>query len=638
MAEAIWNFPKLGEGQGQGYTDSGIETFKGNELIDNIAREICQNSLDAKNRDNNNPVKVHFNLKTINKKDFPLFEDYYCYMQGCQRFWEHKDEKQVTKFIQRVFNVFAKDTINFLIVSDYNTNGLINSDAAPHEKSVWRALVCEDGVSVKGENSGGSYGIGKNAPFACSDISLVFYNTYAKDGKEAFQGVARVATLYDKDNEMTQSIGHFKSNEKYKPITPGIKCAFRDMFKREEYGTDIIIAGCEKFTSTRNWQEKLKQAIIKNFFLAIYEKQLVVSVENEEINSDNLSEYINKYRNVNNECLLTAQLFETFTNPDEYICENILGTADLGIYLKADKNYKRKIAKFRLSGMLVGKSNGQIIQNFNAVIVVRGKELDALLRLTEPPKHNKWEYSRVDDDTLKEKVKMCIRLINEKVKKLIDKKYKITPEDSVDGGVGEYLPDDINDLSHKQKGDDKLKPIVQLTTKPKTNKLITEDNPLPEFHILGNPDSVSGEETGIRDFSKKRELPTSPLPPPIDKIEKEEQFKQDIAGKKHYKIHRDFNYKRIFPKNYNQGLYQVVLSSKNDIERLFINFAVIGEGASKDSLKTIQYHVDGQNIPINDSKIGPLKLIANESKEIFVTFENKEKMVINMDIFEEVFE
>ena len=40
MANARWDFPKLGGGQKQGYTNSGIETFKGTELLDNLAREI----------------------------------------------------------------------------------------------------------------------------------------------------------------------------------------------------------------------------------------------------------------------------------------------------------------------------------------------------------------------------------------------------------------------------------------------------------------------------------------------------------------------------------------------------------------------------------------------------------------------
>ena len=58
-----WDFPLLGTGNEQGYSNAGIETFKGTELIDNLAREICQNSLDAK-QSVDVPVIVSFSLKS----------------------------------------------------------------------------------------------------------------------------------------------------------------------------------------------------------------------------------------------------------------------------------------------------------------------------------------------------------------------------------------------------------------------------------------------------------------------------------------------------------------------------------------------------------------------------------------------
>ena len=41
-----WNFPSNNYGQILGIADSGVETFKGTP-IKSLAREICQNSLDA---------------------------------------------------------------------------------------------------------------------------------------------------------------------------------------------------------------------------------------------------------------------------------------------------------------------------------------------------------------------------------------------------------------------------------------------------------------------------------------------------------------------------------------------------------------------------------------------------------------
>ena len=60
-----WRFPILDGGKKQGINDSGIATFAGSELYNNLAREICQNSLDAKDEEIKDPVVVSFNLKTI---------------------------------------------------------------------------------------------------------------------------------------------------------------------------------------------------------------------------------------------------------------------------------------------------------------------------------------------------------------------------------------------------------------------------------------------------------------------------------------------------------------------------------------------------------------------------------------------
>jgi len=369
MANAKWDFPKLGGGQKQGYTNSGIETFKGTELLDNLAREICQNSLDARDNDSNEPVRVEFKLTTIQKENFPFLQEYLKYLKNGKRFWQDKNDKKVMQFLEKAENLIEGNDIKVLSASDYNTTGLIGSDCGIMESSIWSALVSSDGVSDKSDGSGGSYGIGKNAPFACSDLSLVFYNTYAKDSKKALEGVARAATLLDANNNLTQAIGHYRSDEDYKPITEDIDCPIRDKFARNLYGTDIIIVGCNSFIEkNRDWQDKLIQAVLHHFLLAIMEKKLIVMVETEIINDETLPVLIEKYKNTNTNSFLTSNFYETLTSPEGgVIYKTIIDENDLEIYLKSKPEYKRKIAKFRRSGMLVwehGKRTYQILQPF----------------------------------------------------------------------------------------------------------------------------------------------------------------------------------------------------------------------------------------------------------------------------------
>ena len=58
-----WNFPSNDYGQRQGISNSGVETFKGRP-IKSLAREICQNSLDA--GIDNKTVKIVFENFEIN--------------------------------------------------------------------------------------------------------------------------------------------------------------------------------------------------------------------------------------------------------------------------------------------------------------------------------------------------------------------------------------------------------------------------------------------------------------------------------------------------------------------------------------------------------------------------------------------
>lgn len=86
MQTISWRFPPLSGGTRQGYTNNDIEAFKGEELMDNLAREVCQNSLDAKILTNKDPVRVVFELKKVPSSDYTVFSDYTACIAGCRRY------------------------------------------------------------------------------------------------------------------------------------------------------------------------------------------------------------------------------------------------------------------------------------------------------------------------------------------------------------------------------------------------------------------------------------------------------------------------------------------------------------------------------------------------------------------------
>lgn len=644
MANAKWDFPQLGGGQKQGYTNSGIETFKGTELLDNLAREICQNSLDAKDPSKNEPVIVEFKLTTIQKEGYPFLQEYSEYLKRGKIFWQDQSDKKVMQFLNRAEKIIEENEIKILSASDYNTTGLTGADCGIMNTSAWSALVNSDGVSDKSEGSGGSYGIGKNAPFACSDLSVVFYNTYAKDEKKVFEGVARAATLLDSNNKPTQAIGHYRSddtsNDNYKPITEDIACPIRDKFARDKYGTDIIIVGCNSFIEkNHDWQDKLVQAVLHHFLLAIMEKKLIVKVETEVINNETLPLLIEKYKKANTNSFLTSNFYETLISPEgDVIYKTIIDENDLEIYLKSKPDYKRKIAKFRRSGMLVWEHGKRTYQNFTAVVIVRGEQLNEILRKTEPPKHNIWDAKRIEDKEEAKQAQKYIDQIDDEILSSISDIYREEISDSVDSGVGEFLPDDLSNLSEKKPGTDKLKPVIKIVEKPKLQKIYMNEN----MDIAGTDEGKEvPDDNSVHNSSDSDHR--FPEYKPQNKVERDDDSDKDGSegispqeGTKKLITYPNIKYQRITAVSQNAGLYKIILSPTEDCNSLHIEFSAIGEGDSNDKIIVEKYTIDKQTMPCNNTKIGPVAVEKDEAKEIFVTFENKEKMLINMNITEEV--
>lgn len=191
MGKVCWDFPLLGTGNETGNNIAAITMFKGTGIMDGLAREICQNSLDAKNKalPDNIPVRVVFELVEIEKNKFDLFKGYEDAIDNCIAYWNKNplSTEKIRDFLNSIKHYLNSSIIPMLNISDYNTVGLKGVNAADNEISYWNLLVNSEGISIKQDDtSAGSFGIGKNAPFAYSALNLVVYNTLAEDGGRAF--------------------------------------------------------------------------------------------------------------------------------------------------------------------------------------------------------------------------------------------------------------------------------------------------------------------------------------------------------------------------------------------------------------------------------------------------------------------
>ena len=260
----------------EGLGDAGIETFRETPYA-SAAKEAGQNSRDAME---NHPVVLKIKLREIEREDIPCIAQLSETIDAClQRVEERPNEKE-EDFFKRARHILDQDKIKVLEMADYNTRGL-EGPAIPGKP--FYALLKSSGVSNKrqGETSIGSFGIGKNASFAISDLQTVFYSTVYKDkdsGEKRFlaQGKVKLVSHTDADELPRKATGWWGLPD-YKEID---ESGFvPDWLKRDEIGTSVFSIG---FREEENWHFRVAAAVIKTFFVAIHDGDMVFEV-NEDL-------------------------------------------------------------------------------------------------------------------------------------------------------------------------------------------------------------------------------------------------------------------------------------------------------------------------------------------------------------------
>jgi hypothetical protein len=457
-----WNFPLNNDGAEVGLNDAGIETFRGNP-IEALAREINQNSCDAR-KDEELPVEVHFTLQRVPTNKFPRKDSYIGILQSCLDYWGHIEKPR--KFFENAINILENDYMNVLKISDYNTIGL--TGAKLDRGGNWNSLIKAIGVSNKGSNAGGSFGIGKHAPFACSSLRTVFYGTRDEEGVFAFQGVGKLAT-HLKGTEATQGSGYFGIVEKNKPICDEYS-GIDDFFQREQVGTDIFVMGFNG--DEDNWETSIIKSVLESFFYSIHEGRLVVKVEDKIISTDTLAALLDEYTKEDPECL-SYQYYQAILHGKKFETK-IKGSDDIELYLLEGKNFPKKVAMVRGTGMKIfDKGHFRGLSKFAGVMIAKGEKINKLLRSIEPPSHDSWQPDRHEEDVkfAKKILKELNNWINENVRGLSE--LGNVEELDVEG-ISQYLPDDEEnnplDNSDKEKEDYATIPKEVKIEKVATNK------------------------------------------------------------------------------------------------------------------------------------------------------------------------
>ena len=146
-------------------------------------------------KDENGKLIMNFSMENLSINSFPDLKNFKEHINGTYSINNLPDTCK--SFCENALKTLSRDSIKMMKISDFNTSGVLGSNDLDNIKSQWRALIYDEGNSQKdSKQAAGSFGLGKNAPFALSGINTVFYTTRDKDGLYAFEGVAKLHTSY----------------------------------------------------------------------------------------------------------------------------------------------------------------------------------------------------------------------------------------------------------------------------------------------------------------------------------------------------------------------------------------------------------------------------------------------------------
>lgn len=245
-----------------GFHDAALVEFTSKvSIVEVFVRELVQNSLDAA-KDESNPVAVIFEPGKIGVEMVPDWNTLKSIFNNSKKY-NHKAWPGAFEIMSKCF---VSKNINYLKLTDLNTVGL-SKKQNENDVSSWEACVLADSQSVKSKSgSRGSFGIGKNAAFALSEINTVLYDTVSDEGSY-FGGVSKLG-------------GHTENGINYasKKIIQGNGGATLFKHPSDQSGLTQTILGISK----RNFTELetlIELYLYKHYLISFYNNNLIAEIK-----------------------------------------------------------------------------------------------------------------------------------------------------------------------------------------------------------------------------------------------------------------------------------------------------------------------------------------------------------------------
>lgn len=518
-----WYFGNEG-GIDIGPNDPIHQTFKGNPYY-SIVREAIQNSLDAVD-DSSSPVTVTLQYFELDRLQYPNFFQLEEHIKQCLNYYKNnKDANRLFGDMLHYLNGNEKGKkklrISCLRIADFNTKGM--SYIPDDTESPFYAFLRATGVSAKMlRGTGGSFGFGKGAYFALSPIKTVIVSS--KDERNVyFEGATRLTTHKNDNTDKLTAYGFYDNNNGNPTQNED---NIPEIFKRNDVGTDINVIGIWKEVDRNRLMIK---SVLNNFWLAIHDKNLIVTIDETTISRENLEQIMddyfpNEYESSNANDIESwnpkpyykavkyagaNEQFRVFTGELE-----VLGSVKLYVYL--EKGLPNRTSFFRKPKMVVFKRTNRKINGYASVFICENDNGNEILRLMENPAHNEWRKEnypklkgRIDKIARKAETEFG-NFVNEQLEKLskvnISKKVAFL-------GLEDYLsiPEDLlekedeSDLSGDNKSNSYGAPAKEISEDETGMQTTNIDTPVSIKPTIKPPIEVKEENcTELNDEGEEK--------------------------------------------------------------------------------------------------------------------------------------
>lgn len=344
--------------------------------------------------------------------------------------------------------------VSILTVEDYGTTGLIGPSVTGKP---FHALIKGSGVSQKSSaDAGGSFGIGKNAAFAVSQLRTVFYSTlYQLNGAthHLAQGKSILVSHTDDRGNEKRGIGYCGHPEFQAVEHPELLPAW---LHRTETGTTVASLA---FEHVHGWEWQMAESLVRNFFASVHQGAvsfIVIKEGNEpiEVTKDSLGALFDnpailkaaEETGSSSDLLFASAMHRAIISPETKVFEQTfpgiggfrfrllegvglprkIGFLRNGMYLTDNlKHFGHPLARFSLSRDFVG-----VVEPVDA-------ETSGHLRELENPRHDELSADRLDDPRARTQARGGMRKLGKWLRDVVKEQTSTPPE-------AEMLLDEMN--------------------------------------------------------------------------------------------------------------------------------------------------------------------------------------------------